>query len=84
MSFSKNGGAEIFIVHSRFSTNENPFKLNKIIIFLGLILIESIIFSGAVSATNQGISHNITIQTNNSTSSSTGSLNSKTLNSRAL
>ncbi|UTB32317.1 MAG: hypothetical protein NKF70_12595 [Methanobacterium sp. ERen5] len=30
----------------------NGFKLNKLVIFLGIILIGSIIFSNAVSATN--------------------------------
>jgi beta propeller repeat protein len=45
-------GVEIFIEHNKYSIKENKrrSKLSKIVLFLGLIMILSIIISGAVSA----------------------------------
>ena len=51
----------------QFSNNgsENPLNLKKIVLFLGLILIGSIILSGAVSAASLATSPQPKFHTNN-------------------
>jgi hypothetical protein len=77
-----------FIERSKSSINENKcrIKLSKFVLFLGLILVGSVVFSGAASATTYNINNSKSIQTtiNNAHSGDTINLAAGTYNQHKI
>ena len=72
-------GVEIFIERSDSSINESKSRINysMFVLFLGLIFLGCIVFSGAVSAATQGTSHNTIVLSKNLTISHMLTVNSQ-------